>query len=68
MRIVHVLERGVALCGFQDGRVPKEWPEGHVWLGFHPVFPMPGIRRELAEKDAQPCEACFAEVERRHKK
>jgi hypothetical protein len=30
--VVHVLTHGVALCGFDAGRVPRDWPPGHAWV------------------------------------
>lgn len=57
MTTVHILLHGVALCGFQNGALPSEWPEGHRWIGYNVLaFSMP--------EGACLCGAC-SEVARR---
>lgn len=29
---IHILESGRALCGFDGGKPPKDWPDFHVWV------------------------------------
>jgi len=30
--MIHILAYGAALCGMKG--VPRDWPEGHRWIGF----------------------------------
>ena len=32
---VHILDRGVVLCGFCAHHLPSEWPPGHYWVPLH---------------------------------
>lgn len=29
---IHILEAGKTLCGFENGKPPKDWPDFHVWV------------------------------------
>lgn len=31
--VVHILHHGRPLCGAFPGKVPRDWPEGHKWVG-----------------------------------
>ncbi len=33
--IIHALHSGQAICGFNHPLLPKDWPEGHLWMGIH---------------------------------
>lgn len=30
-KTVHVLYHGVTLCGYGEGKLPRQWPSNHVW-------------------------------------
>lgn len=51
---VHILDRGVALCGFDTHHVPAEWPPGHKWVGLHD----PGMLQDVT------CTICRVDLER----
>jgi hypothetical protein len=53
MFTVHILSYGRAFCGIAG--LPREWPEGHRWIGFNDVE-----MEQLAN-----CEACLREKKRR---
>jgi hypothetical protein len=34
MIVVHIIhDDGFPLCGFGYGKLPRDWPEGHEWIG-----------------------------------
>ena len=50
---LHVLHTGLPLCRF-TGDIPRDWPEGHVWLGISMIteedsVTCPGCRSALVE-------------------
>lgn len=47
---VHVLLHGFALCEFTL-RVPRDWPEGHVWIGKD--------QREDPKAKEKACKGCY---------
>lgn len=51
--MIHVLQHGRALCRFHTG-VPRDWPPGHVWVGFTDVA------LKALSKNVGRCPQCFA--------
>lgn len=43
---VHLLHGGVTLCNFYDGALPRDWPDGHRWVGLSEVRTEYGVRKE----------------------
>ena len=48
---VHILHEGRSLCGLPG--VPKDWPDGHTWVG-------------RAERGKATCDACLGGTKRRY--
>jgi len=52
-KTIHVLRQGSPLCRF-SGKVPRDWPQKHVWVGFNDVS------LKALSKNPWRCEPCFA--------
>jgi dCMP deaminase len=59
-RTVHCLDEGLALCGYEGGAVPAEWPEGNVWIALSDWPALPGARAAIEDERGELCRSCDA--------
>ena len=58
---VHVLHGGLPLCRFTN-KVPRDWPEGHRWMG------LVGAREQPEKVTCLPCSADLRMIEHGERK
>ena len=51
---VHILSEGLPLCNFSPSPFPRDWPEGHTWVGWSD-----GPARISATATCAPCLAIY---------